>query len=263
MSASERHPTDAELVEILDEGPRAAALGSHLDGCPDCRGRLEGLRRTAATLSELLELGAPTLPAPRYDPDVLEGLGVARPVSAPPAPSGGGLARARARRTVWLVGLVAAGLAGLVLASTPAGAWIADHLAALLRPEGVAAPPGPPAPATSSEAAAPTSVDFRATEPVLSVWLDGEAAPSAVVLRLAGGDLATAGVRPGRGEASVVVAPGGLHIRAGRADTLEVALPQALREVRIYVGKRLLVHPGIRELGTGPLVVPVSPGGPG
>lgn len=258
MSVSDGHLSDAELTTLLDDRTQAAPATTHLERCQDCRGRLGELRQASARLSELLELGGPTLSPPRYDPEVLDVLGVALRPSR--AAAGRAASPRRSPALPWLVGLVAATLVGLVLVATPAGAWLADHLTSVLR-AGAAAVSGDPAPerSTPHPGGSPTAVDFQPTEPILTVRLEDGRVPSAVVARRGDGDLVTADLRPGREGAWVVVAPGALRIRADRTDTLQLTLPPAVREVRVYLGDRLLGARPVEAIGTTePWVLPVS-----
>lgn len=66
MGAPRDCPDEGRLRAYLDgQGPQPAEAEAHLSGCPDCRARLEDLRRTAATVSAALD--APPAPMPGVD----------------------------------------------------------------------------------------------------------------------------------------------------------------------------------------------------
>ncbi len=152
------HPDDARLNDYVDDRldpAGAAAMGTHLAGCPGCRGRVEALRRLDARLRAL-----PREIAPPHD--------LRPPVPAPGRTSTGAIDWRRAAAVV----LAVAGAAALT--------WLG-----LVRP-GAEPGMGPPVPGAAGgrEAGAPIASYARAGRD-LEAELTARRAASPEVVRLA------------------------------------------------------------------------------
>lgn len=246
---NDAHLTDAELVALLDgdaPGRSVRALEAHLRECSSCPRSLEGLRATSRRLGVLMELGAPTVPAPRYDPAFLDRIGVGARRTV----------RRRPPRPAWLMGVVAATLAAVLLSITPAGAWLVDRIRSFL-----GTGPAPRVETLTPISSPGTELAFRPVPGTdLRIEVDAVSPPAAVVVRGSGGELVTARLRGAAGDRELVTTPDGLRVRGERGDTLIVDVPEGVG-VEVFAGGRLLGRRGAGEVETGPWTLLTRAGG--
>jgi hypothetical protein len=242
----QRHASDADLIRLLDTETTTedAGLGAHVTDCAECTTRLTELRRRSDRLSALLRAtDVPPVDAERIRPP-FDQLGVARM-----------RARRRAARLWMRPGVRAAAglvlLAGVAAASPAARTWVLERVARLRTapaPAPVAGPPTSQAPRTSVGATV-----FFAPPPggELAVRFDERQAVGSLELMSGDDDRASAQVTARAGTEALLVLPGELRVRNGRASTADyrLTLPASVRRVRIHVGP-----------GASPVVVDLPPG---
>jgi anti-sigma factor RsiW len=243
-SGREDHVSQDDLLRYLDgelsPGERARA-GGHLDGCAACAVALGELRARSGRVDALLrELDA--APAEGLPPRTLPA--AARRRRGWQAPS---------RRAAVAAGLLlgAAALAPPLRAA--AGDWLAGAWAALAgSPRQAPAPsPAPPAAQTPSSAAGSgVRLAPRGDEFVLE-FATRQAGGTLTVRPEPGPEVAVEAA--GAGGAPLLVLPGGVRIRNTAASTASyrVALPPAVRRVRVRVGGGAEVVVGRAGLGPG------------
>ncbi len=236
------HLDDHALLRLAD-GADAGAAARHLERCPECRARLDGLTRASDRFADLLELATPLEPVPEYDAAFLRRL---------PGNSAGSADRKSVRKRGWIL-LLAAGLAALLISVSPAGAWLARHLSPLFGGAGTRAASSLPAPAVASEESPGESeVSARTSAAVFVVHLAGDALPSGVRIRVAAAGaepgLVSARLMPGGAVGSVLVEPDAFRIRATARDTLDVTVPPTVRRVRVFIDERVVAEPDAEEL---------------
>ncbi|MGD2071768.1 MAG: zf-HC2 domain-containing protein [Gemmatimonadota bacterium] len=243
------HLTDAEVIALLDgeaPGRSGTTVEAHLTRCASCHRSFEELQTTSRRLGALMELGAPSVAPPRYDPAFLDRIEVGARRTA----------RRRRPRPAWLVGAVAATLAAVVVSITPAGAWLVDRIRSFLGPE------APPRVESLTPISAPgTELAFRPVPGgVLTIEVDAGSPPDAVVVGGSTGDLVTARLRGTGQDRELVTTPDGLRARGEPGDTLMVEVPEGVG-VEVSAGERVLGRRGAGEVGSEPWVV--STGNPG
>lgn len=250
------HLHDDTLVRLIDDRDPGADA-EHLEHCPRCQARLASLTRASQGLDDLLELTTPVEPVPEYDAAFLGRLATG---NGPAAAHG---SRGPARTRGWVL-LLAASLAALLISVSPAGAWLARHLSPLFGrpPTPEARTTAPVAPSEPPAGGSEVSVNTSAT--VFVLHLSGDALPGDVHIRVStvGRDpgLVSARLTPGGPDGSVLVEPDALRIRAAARDTLEVVVPEAVRQVRVFVDERLMADPTTEQLRDGGLWLKPSRG---
>lgn len=224
---TDRHPTDGELVRLVDGEDDADDVREHVAACDRCRSRLRRLRRRSEGLSRLLEATDPLVrtPATRSDESDDEA---------------GGRGAGWVPRRRWT--RIAAGVALLLaagMAFQPVRAWVVDRARDVV--ERLRS-------GTAEDSGAAPSAD-RA---VVSFVPDGPNLVIRVDRRQRGGELRLVAAHDRREvrasvvgasdgpDASLTVLPSGLRIlnRPGSGSSYRVVVPSSLAEVRVQIADR-------------------------
>jgi hypothetical protein len=237
------HLDDGTLVTILDGEQVDPSATDHLRTCVACRTKLDALRARSEAVSQRLA-SSPAPAHPGYDPDFVAAVGRAVRARGP----------ARFPRR-WA--LLAAALAGVIFAASPAAAWLAAEFGALIR--GAPEMTRGPTPATGGQETGATLVSTEIEGEGLVVRIVAGAAPTRLVVRGGGGMLATARITPGGAGQGVTVHPDGFEVRAGPAQEVEVDVPAGVAWVEVRLGDRALARRPLSELAVGPWII--EPGG--
>lgn len=270
VTPSERHPTDGDLIRLLDGAASAGSeepLRRHLDGCPGCRERLARYRERGERLGAVLRAADPIVaeeftagggrgtPNSEAEPRSGESPGAGDPT--PEAGAAPGTERkdepeGEGRKPWWQIRFLqvaallalAAGLA-LVL---PVQAWVAAGWRAAADALGgeVGSVPGQEAPAGSSVVSFP--LDGRE----LLVRIEHPQETGSLAFRRAEDETqVTAEVTAGFRSESFLILPDGLGIEnsPSSAASYRIRVPTGVRRARVRLGEREIADLRMQELG--------------
>lgn len=231
------HPSDGDLVRLLDGETEDPALEEHLGACDDCRRRYRRIAGWSRQVGRALDAADPLVEEPE-DRDR-------------EAEASGGLSVPRWAKAAAVALLVLAG----ALALEPVRAWVVDRAERVARHLGFVEPRAPDAGAAdggASIAFVPEGrrlrIQVEAPQPEGELEVTAGPGDGRVRASVVGGEPGAGGPAPG-----FAAFPSELRIRngSGSAASYRVTVPASLQEVEIRLGDRRLARLAGDELAPG------------